>query len=139
MEIRIVIFLAFVSVTLITNTLVILFAYKALASMASKVTETMSEFRESGQTREMIESLQVATEQAAAITESTKRKVAEFDLVLSRLQENYRSTLAAADSKLEEVAANINTTAQKVRDVVAQPAFAVASFTTGLLRVLRND
>ena len=139
MEIRIVIFLAFVSVTLIANTLVILFAYKALASMASKATETMSEFRESGQTREMIQSLQMATERAAAITESTRQKVAEFDPVLSRLQENYRSTLAAADSKLEEVAANINTTAQKVRDVVAQPAFAVASFTTGILKVLKDD
>jgi hypothetical protein len=139
MEIRIVIFLAFVSVTLVTNTLLIIFAYKVFAGMTSKLTATMSSFSQTGETRELIQSLQVAAERAATITESTKSRIAGFDPVLARLQENYRGTLATADSKLETVAGNINTSAQKIRDVIATPAFAAASFVAGLTKLLKGE
>jgi phosphoenolpyruvate carboxylase len=138
MEIRIVIFLAFVSVTLITNTLVILFAYRALAGMTTKLTATMAELGTSSETRELIESLQAASKHAASITESAKLKMASFDPALGRLQESYRRNLAAADSKLEKAAENINTTAQNVRDMIAKPVFTAASFSAGLIKVLRD-
>src|SRR5262249_20860709 len=139
MEIRIVIFLAFVSVTLITNTLLILFAYKALAGMTSKVTSTIAELGKNSETRELIDSLYSAAENAASVTESAKLKVAGFTTVLGRVQENYRRGLDSADSKLERVAENVDNASQKVKDVVAKPAFAVASFSAGFIKVLGDD
>src|SRR5215471_15519249 len=139
MEIRIVIFLAFVSVTLITNTLLILFAYRALAGMTSKVTATVAELGKSSETRELIQSLHAAAEQAASVTESAKLKFAGFTTVLSHVQENYGRTLDAADERLEQIAGNVDSASQKVRDVVAKPAFTVASFSAGFIRVLGND
>ena len=138
MEIRIVIFLAFVSVSVIFNTLVIFFAYKVFANLTLKVTASMAEFQKSSETREWIDSLQVAADRAAAVTESTKLKFAEFDPVLERTQENYRRTLVDVDAKLEEVADDINTTVQKVRDIIAKPAFSVATFAAGVSQVLHN-
>src|SRR5258706_2989633 len=110
MEIRLVIFLAFTSVTVVSNTLVILLAYRIFARLTSKVTETVAEVRNNTEAREWIDSLQVAAERAAIITEATKLKFADFDPVLSRTQENYRRTLATIDSKLDEAAGKINTT-----------------------------
>ena len=138
MEIRIVIFLAFVSVTVVTNTLLLLFAYKLFSNVTSRVTETVAEFSKMGETREWIDSLQVAAEQAAQITEATKLKMEEFDPVLSRAQENYRRTLSAIDSKLETFAGSVDTTAQTIRDVVAKPAFAVVTFAAGITKVLEE-
>src|SRR5262244_773962 len=108
MEIRIVIFLAFVSVTLITNTLLILFAYRALAGMTSKVTSTVAELGKSSETRELIDSLHAAAENAALVTESAKLKVAAFTNVLSRVQENYHHSLDTAELRLEKVAENVD-------------------------------
>jgi hypothetical protein len=138
MEIRIVIFLAFVSVTLITNTLVILLAYRALAGMTKKITETVAELKSGSETRELIDSLRVAAQRAASITESAKLKMAEFDPALCRVQENYQRNLAAADLKLQKAAENINATAQNVRDLVAKPVFAAASFSAGVIKLLRE-
>jgi|SRR5262245_53110549 hypothetical protein len=138
MEIRIVIFLAFVSVTLITNTLVILFAYRAIAGITSKLTSTVAELATSSETRELIDALQAASKNAASVTESAKLKMASLDPALGRFQETFRSNLAHADSKLEKAASNINNTAQNVRDMVAKPVFAAASFSAGFIKVLRN-
>ena len=139
MEIRIVIFLAFASVTVITNTLLILFAYKAFASLTSKVTETVSEFGKSSETRRWIDSLQIAAEQAAVVTEATKQRITEFEPALGRAQENYNRTLATVDSKLEKVAGEIDASARKLRDVVAKPAFSFVAFAAGLTKVLKED
>jgi len=138
MEIRIVIFLAFVSVTLITNTLVILFAYRGIAAVTTKLTSTVAELGTSSETRELIESLQAASKRAASITESAKLKMASFDPALGRLQESYRRNLADADAKLETAAENINSAAQNVRDMVAKPVFTAASFSAGFIKVLRD-
>src|SRR5260370_40275137 len=111
MEVRIVIFLAFVSVTLITNTFLIWFAYKAFANLTSNVTETVSQFGASNDTREWIALLQSASEQAISVTETTKTKMAEVDVALGNAQQRYHQTLTNADSKLETVAGEITTTA----------------------------
>src|SRR5437762_4453761 len=120
METRIVIFLAFVSVAVITNTLLIWFAYKAFANFTFKVTETVSQFQTSGETREWINAMQSASEQAVAVTEATKVKMAEVDPVLERTHQQYRQVLTTVDSKLDTVANEITTNAAKMRDVVAK-------------------
>jgi len=139
MEIRIVIFLGLVSVTLITNTLLIFLAYKALSGMTSKVTATVTEFGKTSEARELIDSLYAVAENAASVTESAKGKVAAFTTVLGRVQENYHRGLDDADSRLETVAENVDKASQKVRDAVAKPAFAVAAFSAGLIKVLGNE
>jgi len=139
MEIRIIVFLALVSVSVVVNAVIFLLAYNAFAGVTSRVTQSMNEFSRSSETRELISSLQVVAERAAAITESTKVGMAKFDPVLARAHASYRSTLLAMDSKMEGVAGTIDTTTQTMRDVVAKPAFAAASFVAGIARVLRND
>ena len=139
MEIRIVVFLAFVSVTVITNTLLILFAYKAFASITVKVTQTVSEYEKSSETRQWIDSLKVAAEQAVTVTETTKQKIAEFGPVLGRVQENYNRTILQVDSRLEEVADGINTSARKMRDLVATPAFSVMAFAAGIAKIFEPN
>ena len=64
MEIRIVTFLFFVSVSVVFNTVIIFFAYKAFAGLTSKMTSTMSELRANSETRQVIESLRTAAAQA---------------------------------------------------------------------------
>jgi phosphoenolpyruvate carboxylase len=138
METRIVIFLAFVSVTLITNTLLIWLTYKAFANVRVKVTETVSQFQANGEMREWISAMQSASEQAVAVTEETKIKMAEIEPVLDRTREQYRQVLANVDSKLDTVANEITTNAAKMRDVVAKPAFSIVTFVGGLARFLEN-
>jgi hypothetical protein len=138
MEIRIVIFLAFTSVTVVTNTLVILFAYRIFSKLTSRVTNTVSDIRKNTETREWIASMQIAAERAASITESTKRRFAEFDPAFGRVQHKYVRTLVTIDSKLDQAAEKINTTARDVRDVVAKPAFTVATFAAGVTKVLEG-
>ena len=136
MEIRIVIFLFFVFVTVATNTLLIWFAYKAFANLTVKVTETVSEFGKNSETRQWIDSLQVAAAQAVTVTEVTKQKMAELEPAMGRVQENFTRTLAKVDTRLEEVAEGIDEGARKVRDVVAKPAFSVMTFAAGLAKVI---
>src|SRR5438128_11384374 len=116
METRIVIFLAFVSVTVITNTLLIWVAYKAFANVTFKITQTVSQFQTSGETREWIAAMQSASEQAIAVTEATKIQMAEVGPALDRTREQYRQVLTTVDSKLDTVANEITTNAVKIRD-----------------------
>jgi hypothetical protein len=139
MEIRIVVFLFFVSVTVITNTLAVFLAYRAFAGLTSKVSGAMSDISKSSDTRHVIDSLREAAEQAAMATESAKRRIAEFDPILARSHETYNRSLSLIDSKLEKAAENINTSAAKMRDIVAKPAFSVASFVAGMVRVLQQE
>jgi len=138
MEARIVIFLAFVSVTVVTNTILIWFAYKAFAGFTWKVTETVSQFETSSETREWLARLQSASEQAMTLTESAKLKMADVEPMLAGVHQQYRRTLAKVDSELESVAEEITTNAQKMRDVVAKPAFSVLAFVASLSRVLET-
>jgi len=86
MEIRIVIFLAFVSVTVITNALLIWFAYKAFSNVTSKVTESVLQFETSSATKEWLTALQSASEQAIAVTEAAKIRVAGIEPALESVE-----------------------------------------------------
>jgi hypothetical protein len=136
MEIRIFIFLVLTSVTVMANTMAILCAYKIFAKLTTRVLETATDFRKNTATRDWIQSMQIAAERAAAITNSTKQKFAQFDPAFGRVHEKYRYTLVKIDSKLDEAAEKINTTTRDVRDIVAKPAFAVATFAAGVSKVM---
>jgi hypothetical protein len=138
MEIRIVVFLFFVFVTVMSNTLLLWFAYKAFAGLTSKVTESVSEFQKNSQTRAWIDSMQAAAAEAVAVTEATKQKMAELEPMLAKAQKSYNRTLAVVDSKLETVAEEVSSSARKMRDVVAKPAFSVMAFVAGLAKVMES-
>src|SRR5881394_2500718 len=125
MELKITIFLFFVFVSAVFNTVLIVGMYKAFAGLTAKVTETVADLGKNAETRQWIDSMQYAAEQAAKVTEVTKLKFAEFDPALSRAEDEYRRTLVTIDTKMEEVAEKVTTTAQSVRDIVAKPAFSV--------------
>ena len=138
MEIRILIFIGLTAFAAIMNTLLVVFAYKAFAGLTSSVTNTVSEFAKNSESRQWIESLKVAAEQAVEVTEATKHSVAELEPALSRAREDYSRTLALLDSKLTKVAVGINTSAQTVRDVVAKPAFSLMAFAAGVAKVFET-
>lgn len=138
MEIRIVIFLAFVSVTVVANTMVILFAYRFFARMTTSMTAAMDEFRSSSEMRQYVDSMQVAAERAVAVTESTKAKMAEFEPVLNRAEDNYRRTLVDVNGKLERVEDKVKTVSVAVREAVAKPATSIAIFTAGVKRMMEE-
>ena len=135
MEIRILLFVAFTCVTVVTNTLLIFGLYKAFAGLTNKVDSTVSEFRKNGEVKEWLDSLQTASAQAVIITQATKEQIAEFEPAIARAQESYKRSLAQIDTKLEQVADTINTNAQKAQDAVMKPAFSVMAFAAGITRL----
>ena len=138
MELRILLFLIFAGGTILMNTALIFLAYKAFSGMSIKVTATVSELEKTGELKQLLGSLHAASEQAVTVTQATKERMAEFEPVISKVYETYNRSIAQVDSKLEEVAGEINTTAEKVRDTVAKPAFSVMAFAAGLTKFLQT-
>ena len=138
MELRIVIFLAFISITLITNTLLMWLAYKAFTEMTSKVTETVTQLKTSSEPREWIARLQFASEQAVSLTEEAKLKIAELVPVLENARQQHHEAMVKVDSTLETLADEISANARKLRDVVAKPAFSVLAFAATLSQYLQS-
>ena len=126
-----------VSVTVITNTLLMWFAYKAFADFTWKVTETVSQFETSKETKAWLGRMQSASEHAVTVTEAAKIKIAGFEPALARAQDSYVQTLARVNSKLETTAGKITDTAQTIRDVVAKPAFSAAAFAARLSELIQ--
>ena len=133
----IVIFLAFTSVTVVTNTLLIWFAYKGFANVTMKVTETVREIETSSATRHWLESLRSASERAVSVTELTKQKMAEFDPELENLQARYEFLLAKIDTNIERITLSVSGNATRVRDAVTRPAEQFAAVASGVQSVLR--
>jgi len=136
MEVRILMFLALTSITVVANTFATYCMYRIFAKLSTRMMQTAEDFRNKTDAREWIQSMQIAAERAVAITQSTKQKFAEFDPAFGRVHETYRYTLVAIDSKLDQAAEKINTTSRDVRDMVAKPAFAVATFAAGVTKAI---
>ena len=132
METRLTIFLAFVFIALLTNTLLIWFVYKTFLGVTSKLAETATEFQRSGMTREWLNALEAASQHAAEVTGSTKERMAELDPVLDQTRQKYADTLARANAKLEHAAEEVTKGAEKMREVVSKPAVSIVSFMAGV-------
>jgi len=118
----IVLFLAFTSVTVVTNSLLIWFAYRGFASVTLKITETVREIETAGPTREWLSALATASEQAVDITETTKQKMVDQDPVL---QVRYQFLLAKMDTKVERLSNAVSDNALRFRDAVEKPAMKI--------------
>jgi predicted ATPase with chaperone activity len=138
MELRILLFLIFACGTILMNTALIFLAYKAFSGLSIKVTATVSELEKTAELKQFIGSLHAASKQAVTVTQATKERIAELEPVISKVHETYNRSIAQVDSKLEKVAGQMNTSAEKVRDTVAKPAFSVMAFAAGLTKFLQT-
>jgi hypothetical protein len=138
MELRIVIFLGLISITLITNTLLIWLVYKAFSEITAKVTGTVSQLESSTEAREWIGRMQSASEQVLSATETAKVRIAELEPLLVNARQQHRDTMARVDSALQGVADELAASARKMRDVVAKPAFSVLAFAATISQYLQS-
>jgi hypothetical protein len=138
MELRIVVFVAVVALGTLLNTALIFAAYKAFAGLTSKVTTTVTEFQRNNELRKFIVSMQTVGEQAVTITEGTKQRIAEFEPVMAKAQDSFGRTLDMVDSKLEETAKRMDSSARKIRDAVAKPAVSTMAFVAGVMKVIET-
>jgi hypothetical protein len=138
MELRIVVFVAVVALGTLLNTALVFAAYKAFAGLTSKVTTTVSEFQKNNELHQFVDSMQTVGKQAVIITEGTKQRIAEFEPMLAKAQDSFGRTLDVVDSKLEETAKQIDTSARKIRDAVTKPAVSTMAFVAGLMKVVES-
>jgi hypothetical protein len=139
MEIRILVLLGLVFVYGLLNLAVFISAYLSLSRLTTKVTGAANEIGKGSEIRQWIDSANNASQQAAAATETAKRRVAEFDPKLGRFQEKCREGLASVDEKLDLVANGINGGTQRVTDVIVAPAYSAIAFAAGISRVLEKE
>jgi hypothetical protein len=132
MDTRIVIFLAFVSVTLITNALLLWFVYKGFAGFTLKIVEAARELETRGTTREWLGSLQHASEEAIILTEAAKRRIVEYDARLKRTQSHYGYTLAKIDTRSEKLEAKVSARLCELTGKVQGSAWKIAALVAGM-------
>jgi hypothetical protein len=138
MELRILLFLIFACGSILMNTALIFVAYKAFSGLSTKVTATVAELEKTAELKQFLGSLHAASEQAVTVTQATKEHIAELEPVITKVQETYNRSIAQMDSTLEKVAGQINTSAERVRDTVAKPAFSVMAFAAGLTKFIQT-
>ncbi len=136
MELKLVVFLAFTSVALVVNTLLIWFAYKAFAGVVTRVSETATDFGKSRETVAVVNSVKVAAEQARKATEITKEKLLAFEPVLERASRSWSTGIAKIDAKFESLEQKAAASGKKIRDAVAKPAYKISAVATGIHSVL---
>jgi hypothetical protein len=136
MGIQIVIFLAFTSVTLVFNSLVIWFAYKAFANIADRVTDTMRELRDSGEVAGWLRALENASSQAVTLTDATQKRLNQFEPILARAQSQFGYGLAKVDVRVESLCENIRHHSGRAQDTVLAPARHIGAVMSGVREVL---
>ena len=136
MEARLVIFLAFTSVALTANTLVIWFAYKAFANLTTKITEGMREISTNETTRTWMHSLDVAAAQAVAVTQSARAQIEDFEPVLAHAQDVYGYGLAKVDRKFETLCNKATEQVVKAQRAILGPAEKIGLVASGVKTLL---
>jgi len=122
MELQLVIFLAFTMVTLTANTLMILFAYKAFASITIKITDGLKELQSSPATHEWLRSLEKASVHAMKASQEAKERMAGFELDVARAQSVVGFALAKTDVKFERFCDKVSVNAESAQRAVVRNA-----------------
>ena len=132
MTTEIVIFLAFTSLALITNAILLWVAYRGFANTVLKITQKAREFESRSATREFLNSLRHASEEVANATETAKVQFEKCESVLERTQARYGYTLAKLDTKFERAEKSICEGMDRFKDKVEGPAAKIAAFAAGM-------
>jgi hypothetical protein len=138
MPVQIVVFLLFISVTLVFNSMVIWFAYKAFANVTTKVTETMREIHSSDDARGWLNALETASVQAVSITGFAKERITGFEPTLARAQSKFGYGLAKVDVRLERFHDKIQSQAERSHDAIVLPAHRIGATLAGIQEVLQH-
>jgi len=137
MEVQIVIFLIFTSVTLIFNSIVIWFAYKAFANITTNVTDTMRGIQTSDDARAWLNALHSASFQAVAATGAAKEIITDFEPTLARAQSKFGYGLASVDVRLERVHDKVRKRAENVQNAIVRPAHRIGATLSGVQEALQ--
>src|SRR5262245_58169232 len=122
MEIRLTLFLAFVSVTMVTNALMIWIAYRAFAHGVTGLVKNIKQI-ETGDAKAGIQAMATLAEQMAKATESAKQKFVGYEPKLATTHRRLENALVDANQKLERAAEEISNKTQTVGDSVAIKAY----------------
>jgi hypothetical protein len=132
MGVQIVIFLIFISVTLIFNSIVIWLAYKAFASIATNVTETMRGIHTSDDVKTWLNALHSASSQAVVATGAAKEMIVAFEPTLARAQSRYGYSLASVDVRLERIHDKVRGKSERVQSAIVGPAHRIGATLSGV-------
>jgi hypothetical protein len=132
MGVQIVIFLIFVSVTLVFNSIVIWFAYKAFANITTNITETMRGIQTSDDAKAWMGALHSASFKAVAATGAAKEIIADFEPTLARAQSRFGYGLASVDTRLERAHDNLTSRSEKVQNAIVRPAHRIGATLSGV-------
>lgn len=138
MGVKIVIFLIFTSVTLVFNSIVIWFAYKAFANITTKVTETMREIHANDEARGWLHALERASVQAVAATGYAKQSIVDFEPALARAQSKFGYGLATIDVRLERIHDKVSHHAARTHNAITGPAHRIGATLSGVQEVLNH-
>jgi hypothetical protein len=135
MEIQLAILLAFTSLTLIFNSVVIWFAYKAFVKASTAVTETIRDIETSKNAQAWLKALEVASSHAASVSNSVKEDLAHIDPMLARAHARYEFKLAEIDVQLEKAFSTVLQQTEKLERALVQPAHRIGATFSGIREV----
>jgi hypothetical protein len=133
---RITIFLMFVSVTLITNALVIWLIYRLFADATTKVTKTLLEFGPGGSSREVIEFLESASAQAVIVTDELREQLALSEPALAEAHSRLGYGLAKVDVRFERFCDRVGAEAEKAQAAILRPTEKIGAVASGVKEVI---
>ena len=137
MGVQIVIFLIFTSVTLVFNSIVVWFAYKAFANITTNVTETMRGIQTSKDARAWLNALHSASFQAVSVTGAAKEAILGFEPTLAQAQSKFGYGLASVDVRLERLHDKVRGQAEKVQSAIVGPAHRIGATLSGVQEALQ--
>jgi hypothetical protein len=138
MKAQMVIFLAFTSVTVLFNAVIIWYAYKAFLSVTFKVTETMRELQARDSMKVLLSALETASNQAVSLTDKAKTQLANFDPVLARAHSKYEFRLAQIDVHMEKGINKIREKTESLQNSLVQPAHRLGATLAGVFEVIHH-
>jgi hypothetical protein len=121
METRLVIFLTFVSVTMIVNALFLFLTYKAFSALASKAADRMSEFETNAKTLKWLATLEFNSAEAARVTGMVRDRMAGFSESMEGIEADYGKSLSKAEAGFSLLFRGIRITAAAMDTVVKFP------------------
>ena len=136
MKAQLVIFLAFTSVAIVFNAVIIWYAYKAFFSVTFKVTETMRELQARDSMKVWLGALETASNQAVSLTDKAKTQLANFDPVLARAHSKYEFRLAQIDVHMEKGINKIREKTESLQGSLVQPAHRLGATLAGVFEVI---
>jgi hypothetical protein len=134
---KLAIFLAFTSATLLFNTIVIWYAYKAFTNVSTNFAKTLHELQASDSAKQWLKTVETASFQAVTVSETVKNQLHNFDPVLARAQSKWEFRLAQVDVQMEKGVTTVLERTQKFHDAVEGPVTRLGAILSGVREVVQ--